>query len=383
MRRSLPCGRLLIVEHRFRGHRLAYLALAARAHGAVDLVTTSDMATSEEYAVHLSPLADAGIVTVTIDDRLPRIRAVVEWIACGRRTGRALLVPECDAMLPLLVALKVANRLPWPTSMIVARAPDRRDRNLRRRVWGVAKTAMIASLMCFERSVDVLLVEDGLADPPHRVWRRPVNRADQLLEEPGDLIPRVGGRLPLPQFGNLDPRVPVLAVVGAIDDRKNLPMILDAWARRADRSAALLVAGKPQGDSESLLGSPRVTGDPSITVITRYLSNDEISACLERATALFMLYDLGLTSSLMMAAALNGRWVIGIEGTRTARVASSHGFAITFDGSVEGLAHAIDHAIACTHHPQPVPVMTGAEWGRRVTRLARAAPGAQAPVTSA
>ncbi len=364
---------VFIIEWRYSGHRLAYGAAICRAAVAdgrvVVLVTTGELVASTEFGIHLANIPD---LRVEIWDELNKNlhRTVLKIARHIRRRRGMCVVPECDRLLLTLFLGWLTRSLPRPTSLIFMQPPKHTWRGIPAAVWSVVKPLLILGLTWSHQTVDVHLIEDPLAKRQDRVWRAPLSAPRNRLHDPSDLLGSDEAKLP-PELTDTSETVPVIGVLGSIDDRKRLPEILEAWrCSQARNTARLVVAGTQYGSARDAL----VDLDPelrsSVTTIDRYLTNGEMYAVLRRCSCILVLYDSVISSGMLIAAAAAGRWVITAAGTRTQRVATAGGFGISSSIVPSALALAIDAAIASRTPPRSVTLTTSVEFGRRVLRRA-------------
>jgi glycosyltransferase involved in cell wall biosynthesis len=355
-----------ILEWRPTGHRLAYVAAIAGAVAdtgrAAVLVTTQEVLDSPEYQVHLAALVGTGLIEVRRDERLVGRAGVVE-VLCGQTTGA--VVPEVDDLLPPLAVAAVTGRLPRSTAVIVMRPPRRRGWSVRTLLVDTGKVAAIMVLAA-SRRVDVHLLEDPLAHGRDRVWPWPLNRPGLRLDDPCDLAGTVEGELDDAVDQALRSS-PAIAVVGRIDQRKRLPLVLDAWSRRdPSLDGSLLVLGAQTEAVQGFLAER--PAPPGVVTLDRYLENPELLAVVRRCRALVVLYDGGLSSGVIVTAAAAGTPVIVGEGTRTGRIAAHHGFGVVTSLEPEAVARTIEAVLARSDRPNPVPCATARDFGQRVLR---------------
>lgn len=365
-RRAPDDATVAILEWRPTGHRLAYVAAIASAVAdtgrAAVLVTTQEVLDSPEYQVHLAALVGAGVLDVRRDERLVGRAGVVD-VLCGQTAGA--VVPEVDDLLPPLAVAAVTGRLPRSTAVIVMRPPRRREWSARTLLVDTGKVAAILVLAA-SRRVDVHLLEDPLAHGRDRVWPWPLNRPGLRLDDPCDLAGTVEGDLD----GAVEQALrssPALAVVGRIDGRKRLPLVLDAWDHRdPSTDGSLLLLGAQTEAVRRWLAERAVP--PGVVTVDRYLENPELLAVVRRCRALVVLYDGGLSSGILVTAAAAGTPVIVGEGTRTGRIAAHHGFGVMTPLEPEAVARTIEAVLARSDRPDPVPCSTARDFGRQVLR---------------
>ena len=370
--RSGPVRLTYLLEWRHAGHRLAYVAAIARAAAEtkhrIVLVTTLGVTASEEYDTHLADLAELGLMEVRISDDLCTWRGKLGTLRDVGRERLGVVIPEADALIPLLLCSAFLGWLPRPTIMILMRPPRWRQDGAKSFAKGALKVALISTCRLMRRSFDVHLLDDPLADGVDRAWRAPLSAAALRLDDPCDLFDAAAGTLP-PELSEGIGSGEFVAVLGSIDSRKRVPLIIDAWSHSQKPSdARLVIAGRQRPDVVACLREADVAGDPTVIAVDRYLGNAEMGAVLRQAKAIFVLYDGGLSSGLLVTAASAGRWVIALEGSRTGRVAAGRGVAELCSESVASVAGAIESVLRRPELPSPVLLGKSIDFGRRVLR---------------
>jgi glycosyltransferase involved in cell wall biosynthesis len=271
-----------------------------------------------------------------------------------------MVIPEVDNLLIELCLLRLVRRLPERTVGIMMRPPNR---SIRFR--GYSKRALIGVVRRL-RSVSILFLEDPLADGGTAVW--PLHYPKLL--DPSDLyLSRSTSLLP-PEVEGLPEDVPMIGILGAIDERKNVPLVLSAWAHgQHGRHAVLVVAGR-QAASVTARIRPQLSDDKSIVAVNRYLSNGELGALLSRCHGLVLLYssenENGISSGTVIAAAAQGRWVIARAGSRILKTIQPHGLGIGTELSVASLSEAIGEALQRRRLPLPLELPKSESFGDRV-----------------
>jgi glycosyltransferase involved in cell wall biosynthesis len=359
-----------IIEWRPLGHRMTYVASIVRvANDAginVVLWTTPQVLETDEFDAQLSGFISNGQLTTNTSSQLGNPRGLLTALGEIRRQDRAAILPEADRYLHLLLLGLVSGQLPRNTTAIVMRPPRAVSGRWRGWLGSIVKTALVVVLV-MSRRVDVQLLEDPLAEDGERLWTGPLKRESLRLDDPCSLLDIESGELPVElQFRTR--RVASLALVGVIDHRKNVPLIIRAWQLAAPPDAALIIAGKQSPSVSSWLAEAEPLPE-NVILINRYLSESEVRGILEQSNGILTLYDGGLSSGVMVAAAAVGRWVIVLEGTRTGRVAAQKGFGLVCKPSPPALADAMLGALSNTSKPPPLVVPRSGDFGRRVLRL--------------
>ena len=352
------------------GHRLAYVAAIADAAIAgglvVRLLTLPGVIASAEFAVHLAALQRSGSLETIERADLFSARGRDRVVSAIRRRGEMLVVPDSDRLLAELTILKLMRRLPSPSSFIVMRPPPFGRRTAKSLIVGASKVMLLSVLACFRRSVHLNLLEDPLATTEERVWRWPISLLGPRLDDPADLMGDTA-TLP-PEMEHLSTDRGVIAVVGSIDKRKNLPLILAAWKLASpDLNATLVVAGRIASTVRAEVSA--ALASENVLVMDRYLSNEEILGVIDRAHALLVLYDGGFSSGLMTSAAAHGRWVICLHGSRTGAVAIANGFGVRCHDSSRALSDAMFQVATRTAFPPPVHLTASTDFGAKALAL--------------
>ena len=290
---------ITIIEWRHTGHRLSYLrgiVDAAAGRGiALEIVTQAAALQSEEWRVHLGDVPDL-VVTVLAPERFEasELPAVLRG---QRRLGRSVVVPEVDRVLHAVALAFLTRQLPRRTTIIAMRPPKWSEP--RKWLASIAKVVALR-LLAATHSVSVLLLEDPLASGRNRVWGPPLSSATLRLDDPAD-EPDRNGQLP-DELSRLAARTKIIALTGAIDDRKQAPLILDGWDQsRRIPTAHWLSLGSRRKRCEEALDVHPATKRSDVILIDRYL--DSIGPVVNRCVAMFVLFDGGLASGTLGSAA--------------------------------------------------------------------------------
>jgi glycosyltransferase involved in cell wall biosynthesis len=130
----------------------------------------------------------------------------------------------------------------------------------------------------------------------------------------GDPVPQPSTTLTKPaarRLLGLDPDGTYLGLIGSLDERKAIPLLLDAFAMAEfGPTCRLLLAGRLDGRFATLIRDKysRLVSENRIVVINRFLSDDEISLgyfAVDVATPLY--YDHPGVASLQLKAMAAGR----------------------------------------------------------------------------
>ena len=286
-----------------------------------------------------------------------------------RASNRSVILPEADKFLLQLVIAKLLRRLPRRMVIIVMRPPEAVEKGGRIGVW--VKRALIISLMAWRRSIDVRLLDDPLASGDSRCWQGLLlGRPSFRLNDPCGVLDVEPTELPQVVERDLGDRR-VVAVVGALDGRKNIPLVLAGWGAANMSDSALLLAGPQSPAVATWLSEEASRLPPNMVMWNEYLGHDQLRSAIERSTAIVTLYDGGISSSLMLGAAALGRWTITLADSRTARVAHINDFGISCHPTVEDVGRAIREALSRTEFPHAIPLPDSRQFGRDIMRRYR------------
>lgn len=366
-----------VLEWRPGGHRLAYVAAivdgaAIIGHRSV-LVTDEATVESPEFAVHLNE--NQNLHSRLASRRIGTVAGMVSALRWLRKNAAITVVPEADRYLGTLILAWLVRALPRNTSIIVMRPPVLRragEHSPTRRhaaraavaATGLMKTVLM--LVCQRiPSIDLFLLEDPVATGAQRVWGWPFGSEAFRLDDPSDLIPAGRGVQPDELRGVRHDR-PVIAVVGSIDSRKQVPLLLRAWELVDKSSDPLLLLAGPHEQRLRELVDHHGVRDASILSIDRYLANEEMAGVIQRSAGVAVLYDGGVSSGILTTAVAVGRWVVTTQNTRTGAIAEANGCAVACDGSPESLARGIGRVIAAPSQPVGRVLPTRVDFARRL-----------------
>jgi len=323
----------------------------------LQILTQASAVESSEWGIHLGGVE--GVAVKTFTARNFTARHLPELLRTQRREGRAVVLPEVDRFLHVVLLAFVARALPKSTTIIAMRPPTWSSP----RKWPMRLFKILAlRLLAATRSVNVLLLEDQLAHGHTRIWRWPLSDPALRLDDPAD-DPTNGNELP-PELSSLPRTTKLIALVGAIDERKRVPLILDGWDLGPERpDCQLVVAGLMQPAVRHVVQQHRCNARNDFTVIDRYLPADELACLIDRSVALLVLFDGGLSSGTLISAAQTGRWAITARGGRPATVALEHGFGIETELTPAGIQESITEALARPIAPSPMPLRDRTAFG--------------------
>jgi len=358
-----------LLEWRHTGHRLAYARAVADAASEslvqLHLHTTEAVVESREYQVHLS----AAPTTATRTHAPARFRGI-RLIGLIRSLGPTgvVVIPEADRSLPLLTAARLVGLIRSPMTLILMQPPHRRS--AAGAATSVLKVVAVRILTSYRRSVDLLFLEDPLANDETRVWRSCAVQARQVLYDPIDLVPLGEPDVP-PELAALDPRIPVASVVGFIDERKRVPLVLEAWRAARGTRCWFWPVGSVLGSDPPSTGRRRWTPRSSSSIATSPMassissSRDPWLSCRCRVVT-----SPAARSWPPQTRCLDGRARDGLRG----RAAVAAGIGIGVEPAPGPLAEALSAILTEPSRPRPPMLPDRADFGRRVIELAERAP---------
>jgi hypothetical protein len=341
--------RVLIVQELWSGHRLSYVAALARRAASlgneVHLLVRRDAVTSSEWRTHLQALASLLHVHFTDEFSPNVIREWEESLSASR-----IVVPDGDSLLPSLLSNRVR-----PTSTWVILSMRTRAQGVGVKPWRFLKTGLKAGLRAAVRrlcGVTVLELTSAVNSRPRRFEVRDPIR---LTANPALLASKK-------IEWNLSEAGFWFGVVGALDERKNLPLIVDALSRLRGADVGLLLAGRPTARvRDDLPDWSRILGDAQIRlrVIDRVLTDDELDAAVAAVDAVVIAHSNEGPSGILGKAAAAGTRVFA-AGAQTLRrdVRSLPGAGLWTplepDSIVEGI-------VQCMSMDAPRPASVGTE----------------------
>jgi glycosyltransferase involved in cell wall biosynthesis len=124
---------------------------------------------------------------------------------------------------------------------------------------------------------------DESGGPPAR---RPAPGEQPLVETPA--LPGKPPQTwkPGPPFGETD--LPVVLFFGLLRPYKGLDLLLQAW--RGIEDAQLWIVGMPRMDVSGLREAARSLGSANVSLLTRFVSEEEMAGCFDRADLLVLPY---------------------------------------------------------------------------------------------
>jgi hypothetical protein len=299
-----------VVEGNPTGHRLFYARLlaesAARTGHSVRLVISFDRISSEERRIHLEGLD--GSVDLEDSNRFD-LRGISD--VANRFHSDLTIVPDGDSValglgrgskwtghghLTLLVMREHAQ--PAKIALVTFGKDVLRRRTLKRAAMQRNVTVRVLKSAIWSGGSDLLVVND------------PVSLSAGIREI--DDVKTVFGMTPDRYW---------FAVLGAITERKNLPLIAAALTQSSPQRLGLIIAGKIQGEvlesSAVVIRELRELGC-KVVVVDRLLTETELDALVQASDCLVLAHSNEGPSGLLGKAAAAGTRIVA-AGARSLR----------------------------------------------------------------
>lgn len=294
-------NRILIVEPRHSGHRLEYVhhlaAYAISTKRSVVLATTAEVLISDEFQTHLSRSTGLELVSCAYED-LVSISGVA---TLARKTAAGMVViPDADRFA-YRFALGPVPRSGAQYRLLLMRSPWTSPTG--RIALDLVKKALC--LACEAHRTAKLFHLASFSTPPRPSWIRRVPDPVTWSRE-FDMQGRSEGiELPSGTFW--------FAVVGRIDERKNVPIIAEALRVSSARNAGLVVAGRQSVRArESIAAALDKLAAAGIATLSidRMLSDVEISAIVAKCNCVVVAHSNEGPSGVMLKAIAAGTSVV-------------------------------------------------------------------------
>jgi glycosyltransferase involved in cell wall biosynthesis len=300
---------IVIAESGSSGHQLVYVRIlvryALRRGDRVVLALTPNVVESVEFERHLSP--DTLQVDLRVIPERRFVSDVFEIAASG--AAERLVFPHGDIRLRQL--LMRTTKPPVLTVVLVMRDPRGEGGRGLRRLRNLLKSSTLKALsfragvrlVWLRQTGDPSVAGQYSADDP---FVSELSRG-RIISEGAIYSKR----------HNIDPGVFWFAAVGALSERKNIPMIARALANLADRRPdlrlGLLLAGPI--DANCSWGKDEVTAQLKVAGVqcrwdNRLLSNEEINIAIAAADAAVTAYSIHYPNSTLIKAAALGRRMV-------------------------------------------------------------------------
>jgi glycosyltransferase involved in cell wall biosynthesis len=353
--RSPERGRTVIFEPDHRGHRFYYVRLLANAlledGRRPILVTSPDAMKSPQAAEFLAGLPEQFEVQ---ESRAHTTGQVSSW---ARGIGAdQIIVPDGDRHL-IRTLFRVGRRLPRVT-LLVMREPvcgTRRLSSAAARQWG--KLASMHALR-LRSSARVAVLKSS-------VWRGRSPFA--VAQDPVTLAASAEDVVRARSAFDLDPARRWFAVVGAITERKNLPLISEAFSHAADENVGLFIGGvvdpAEMRRAHSYLAEAERQGG-RVTVIDRMLSDVELDAAIGAVDCVILAHSNEGPSGIFGKAVMTGTRLIAsgaVSLREDSLVTPTH--ATWCPLTAAALSGAIAEA-ARAPRPEPMPDMGSMRFTR-------------------
>ncbi len=299
--------RFLIVEPRSSGHLLVYvrvLAQYARNQGnSVRIAVSPEAFSSDEMKQHLSEMAGD---TIVADARTLLSPRGIELLSV-QESADFVIVPHADEVAPGF-AVRLGYRGAGRARLLIMRDPRwERPAPMRRRLRNGLKRALLIIASRLSR-VDLI----WLRQPNYLPVARELFAIDPFIADGTWSDIRSEGER-LRRKLALDHDVFWFGMTGAITDRKNLPIVLEALGvlagKRLTQRIGFAVVGpivSPEGHTEASIRAACERIGIECRVDDRLLSNFEMNGVVDVLDAIVMAY-----SSYSPNSTLGKSWVLG------------------------------------------------------------------------
>jgi glycosyltransferase involved in cell wall biosynthesis len=340
---SVRTKRICIFEPNHSGHRLFYVRRLAEFGGvsSATLFTTAESRASVEFSAHIGELASAGRITVKVVGSASDSR----WRLLSRAVSGAsttLVVPEADALLPLLLMRAAGNfrrRLPALRGLIT-RTHFSRWPTGRSDCTGALKALLIRLLPLMWPGTRLFFLTDAFG-----VVRRRTGYSNlTAVPDPPTQIPTADRDIARRQLG-IPPGTFLLGIIGVISSYKYPSLLFDALRQLPD-SVRLLMAG-PVSPSERAPADAAVRAFAGrIIRLDRYLDGDELALCFHACDGVVLARDTDLPSGALISAVAAGVPLLAAGSPWICRVVDELGIGVVADMSADGLAAAVRRLMA-------------------------------------
>lgn len=306
--------RVAIVESNHTGHRLYFVRLlveeAERRGDEVLVLLSGDATASDEYELHLRRVEGLFEVhTLARGTREPRL-AALRRIARDLRTD-LVVVPDGDRVAR---SMALSRRWSGPgslTVLVLREKSQSKDSAGKELLTNVIKSA-IYRWADRGRNARVVLLKTAL-------WRGTSRLA--TANDPVTMTATAASIGALRTELGLDTSRHWFAVLGVVDERKNLPLVARSLAALKGRDIGLVVAGQCSPSvlsaAEEGLTALRSTGAP-VVLVNRMLSDLELDSIVGAVDTVVMAHSNEGSSGLFGKAAAAGTRIVA-AGSKTLR----------------------------------------------------------------
>ena len=149
-------------------------------------------------------------------------------------------------------------------------------------------------------------------------------------------------------FPELPKNVPIIAAIGGTRYDKGLDILLEALSR-VESVFHLLIAGYQADFDETFIKEHSQSYSENVTLMLKYLSDDELLACYNHADIIVLPYRLTFNgaSGPLTEAASRGKCVVGPSHGSLADIIRSNHLGYTFESeNADSLAQVLDKALS-------------------------------------
>lgn len=345
MNLSSPVHKVLLVEGNVSGHRLSYVRLLAReaiSRGySVHLATSPRASETPEFSAHLTDCLHDITVSAHSDFGIRAIEKLSLELGASRT-----VIPDGDAS-----ALQLARRGRWRgrsrLSLLIMRESAQPDKfRLRGLIKQLAKRAVMLRVRNIPK-VDLAVLKSATWSGKSRT---------KVALDPVVVSCTEEDVLDIRESWKLDGTRYWFAVLGAITERKNVPLLLECLSRLAPGTCGLLIAGRIDPAVRDRIQSATeglTVLETPVLVVDRILSDRELDAAVTATDCLLLAHSNEGPSGLLGKAACAGTRVIAAGAKSLRKDVQSLGPAAEWTQlSAQQISEAMSRA-TCSAAPFP------------------------------
>ena len=362
---------VLVAEKSATGHHLQYVKfLVDRCNERgirATVLCPESVKTSSEFSTHLATQEGEAVVEIA-DEAARNTRTWVNVVVSAADQLRVdhVIVPDGDRFAAWLSVRIVPLRVPVTT--LLMRSPFMLPPRPSIRGRGV-QALKVASLGLAKAHSQLRVVH--LAGPGSLVAKG--------IELVGDPVEVNASPAAWPEGTGLtdsDLARTWFGVFGNIDQRKNVPLILDALTESTFGSWGLVLAGRvaPEVKKDVERRSRAVTASGGLVLApNRVLSEDEFWGLLRGVDCIVVAHCTAGSSGVLLRAAAAGSRVVVAGSVSLMRHRRALGVGLEADLSIRGLSRAFEVAVLQAK-PDPFPVTTPSEFADDLLQMQCAVP---------
>lgn len=339
METDWPTDAVVIVEPVCVGHRFYFVRLlaeaAARFGRPAVLVSHHDAVPSDEWSVHLAAIPTLQVVT--LESRAFRGIGLLRLILRLRRPGNLVIVPRADRHVPVVLlshllarALSPRRRAYGPLRCLLLRPDLRAGSRQFVKAWTCRALTLLGN--------PPLLLDDVVLRGRPRGSLSGVWVADPV----GRTLVEVTRREAKASFG-FNANDTTVGLVGVLNARKSVGLVLDTWLSLAAEYRLLLV-GKADAETQRLITEERFrryldTGQ--LRLVDGHVSDATLQLSIRASDALLLPYRSTGSSGLLGQAIYLGTPVVAAGNPRVTGLVEALDIGVRAELTADSLAAAI------------------------------------------